>query len=292
MPQPPGDDPFLSDAPSRPARTPQKKSSLSVVKLLLILLGGGLTVFACCAGIFVYHVYQAAENVQDRPEVQAERQASGEAAFDEANRKIVGSSGGTAHGNSDEARRLAEKFSTDIQVMREAFFTKRKKQPVLSLTEGKFPTYCRLDDKACVFLVHVPDLRKFTDDAKESMAELAWMTAQSVLRTGTENPPARIAVGIRGALLYDAVLVGDFVADEESADDGIRQREKGMLSTKFLHTFFKPEDGATSDSEMASPSDSMPEEGEPGVKEENSPEAGKSTSDAADGEAAEKKEAP
>lgn len=278
MPMPFDNEPNIFDSPPPQRQQPsQPKSSWSVLKILLILAACGFVVFVSCAGFVGYHVYMAYKAVQDEAEGIAEQSNSGEEAFEVANRLIIGNSGGTVHGNTAEALQLAEKFSTEIHTLREAFFTKRKKEPKFSLTKGEFLTYCRLDENACVFLVHVPDLRKFTDDAKSSLADLAWATAQSVVRSGTGKPPLQIAVGIRGVLLYDTVLIGDYVADENSEDDGVIIRESGNSSRELLYDFFAG-DVAGPMEEVATPptGDETPKSEQP-EGAEKPPEAGGET---------------
>lgn len=256
MPMPFDNEPNIFDSPP-PVRRPQpQKSSSNLLKILLILAACGFMVFVSCAGFFGYQVYLGFKAAQERAEGIAERTASREAAFEAANRLIIGHSGGAAYGNTEEARQLAEKFSTEIQTLREAFFTKRKKEPKFSLTKGEFLTYCRLSEDACVFLVHVPDLRKFTDEAKSSLADLAWATAQSVVRSGTKKPPSEIAVGIRGVLLYDTVLIGNYIADENSEEDGVLIRESGNSSRELLHDYFEGDIGAPA--KESTPSETKP----------------------------------
>ena len=91
--------------------------------------------------------------------------------LDDVENKIRTDSGGIAHGNSDEAKEMAKAYSELILELREEMFTKRKGG--ISLSGGKFITYCELRPGQCAFVVHVPEYRKFEDDAKESLAELA-----------------------------------------------------------------------------------------------------------------------
>lgn len=236
MPQPPSDDPIFFDRST--LGTSSKKSSSPVFKILLAVFGAGFLMFACCAGWFGYNVYQGVQNAKNAGGQGVAREP-GHEEFTAANLQISAGSGTPGRGNSDEARKLAEKFATDIRTLREAFFTKRKKKSVFSST-GEFLTYCHLDERSCVFLVHVPDLRKFTADAKSDLADLAWATAQEVLRSEVENPPAKLVVATRGIMLYDKVLVGTFQPDEESETDGIETRASGERGKEQLYQFFAP----------------------------------------------------
>jgi hypothetical protein len=240
MPQPPADKSIHFDRSQ--LRQPPKKSSSPFLKVLLAFVGCGFLMFACCAGWFGYNVYlgvQQARQTHDEDPDKTAQIASGEAGFDAANRQIMIKSGVAARGNSEAAIKLAEKFSEDIHTLREAFFTKRERKPLFSLSEGEFLTYCHLDDKACVFLVHVPDLRKFTKEAKSDLADLAWATAQHVARGNVENPPPRLGVGLRGVMFYDTAMIGKLQTDGLDGD-GIDSRQSGSRPEELLYIYFKP----------------------------------------------------
>jgi hypothetical protein len=226
-------------------RQPPKKSSSPVLKIVLAVFGCGFLVFACCAGWFGYTIYQGvqqgleqARRDQADPSRNLAKAASGEAGFKAANSQISVKSGASAKGNSEAAVKLAAEFSNDIRTLREAFFTQRKKKPLFSLSDGEFLTYCRLDDQACVFLVHIPDLRKFSKDAKADLADLAWTTAQTVVRSNLETPPPQLAVGVRGVMFYDRTMAGKLQTGEQPGD-GIESRKSGTGSESLLFTFFK-----------------------------------------------------
>jgi len=143
-------------------------------------------------------------------------------------------SGGIADGNSDEAKELAREFSEMIQVLREAFFT--KDGGGVSLSGDKFLTYCELRDGQCAFVVHVPDYRKFEGEAKESLADLAWMAAQKTVADKL-RPGDKLAVGMKGIVFYGSVMVGK-VADADGEDDGLESNTKERMN---LLPFFEPE---------------------------------------------------
>ena len=143
-------------------------------------------------------------------------------------------SGGIADGNSDEARELAREFSEMIQTLREALFT--KDGGGISLSGDKFLTYCELRDGQCAFVVHVPDYRKFEGEAKESLADLAWMAAQKTVADKLQ-PGDKLAVGMKGVVFYGSVMVGQ-VADPEGEDDGL---ESNTNARPNLLPFFEPE---------------------------------------------------
>jgi hypothetical protein len=146
--------------------------------------------------------------------------APGRAEFDKANSLVTSNRNGAAHGNTPAAKELAKKFSMVIQEYRNAGVEKAKKKSSVSLTDGQFLTYCHLREEDCVFLVHVPDLRKFNREAKEFICTAAWHTANLVL---ADQPklPNRLAVGVRGAMLYEEFIIGSAVGESEAPEKGI-----------------------------------------------------------------------
>lgn len=232
MPRSSGDEPIFFDR-SKLARPP-KKSTSPLVKILLALFGAGFLMFACCAGIFIKGVFEGVQNARNGDPDKPARIASGEQGFNDADRQIKFHTEEANHGNSEDARNLAVTFSTEIKGVREAKFTKRLKKPLL-----QFKTYCHLDENVCVFLVYVPELKHFTDDAKAGLADLAWATAQDIIRSNLKSPPPQLAIGIRGSN-YERVLIGRCQADENSEDAGVRTLKLGSGSEKALYPFFKP----------------------------------------------------
>jgi len=95
-----------------------------------------------------------------------------------------------------------------------------------------------MSNDSCVFLVHVPDLRRFKSDVKKSLADLAWINAQSVIKTTLSSPPATVVVGIKGAAWYDTILIGDFIDDPATQGDGIKTRGSGIKDIQLLYPFF------------------------------------------------------
>lgn len=176
-------------------------------------------------------------------------------AFKAADAKISKDSNGTAHGNTPEAVALAGKFSETAKMMRETFIQKGRKS-ALSLTGGEFLTYVHLTDSACVFLVHVPSLRKFTDEAKEAMGQIAWHTAQA-LAADLSPRRAKIAVGVRGALLYDRALLGSLTS-EAAENDGIEREVKGTAAKAALEPYFEGEASPATPVVAAKPAESEP----------------------------------
>ena len=186
-------------------------------------------------GFMAFRMVQFARYLREHPH-QAQ---PGELEFREANREIIAGHGNTVFGNSGEARALATDYAKSLKILREAFFSKGNPGALASL-EGEFLTYCQLNGDSCVFLVHVPELRRFSDEAKKSLTDLAWINAQSVLQAKRRPPPKTVAVGVKGLMLYDAILIGDYVANPQSGKDGINIRGSGLVDTELFYPFFVP----------------------------------------------------
>lgn len=168
--------------------------------------------------------------------------APGKAAFKQANRLIDSDKGKTAHGNTPDAEKLAAVFSELVMKGREMGVEKGKK-PTISLTHGKFLTYCRINPDSCVFMVHVPSLRNFSDDAKTFMVGMAWTMAREVA-ANLRPMPSKLVVGVRGAFLYDEVVEGPAAISPKEGDEdwqaGIALRSKGSDGTDRLALYFEP----------------------------------------------------
>ena len=81
-----------------------------------------------------------------------------------------------------------------------------------------------MNEDSCVFLVHVPKLRKYEDEAKDMMSDLAWVVASGVLGQNGFGSEKTLAVGTKGSFLYHRIDVGEVTAQSEDSDGprGIR----------------------------------------------------------------------
>lgn len=244
IPQPPPFPPATS-AHSRGVPATRKSSSRSgcgravLWAFLIIALLGGFVFWSFSRS---YHK-AAARNAELRAKspdglLSSERRAiaTGETAFKTADLAIMSDKQGAAQGNSPEAIALAMSVSKLMKEMRGALFTKAK-EPTISFTNGEFVTYCSLRPGSCAFLIHAPGLRKFTEEAKQSLSELAWLSANhAVEEAGLAGENLQLAVGFKGVLLYEAIMVGKLDGKAEPLS-GIESRgkEKGPL-----YQFFKP----------------------------------------------------
>ena len=181
----------------------------------------------------------------------------------EAERMIMSSKDGKiGYGNSPEAVAIAESFAEQMKAMREVMFSQASSSGI-SLSDGNFLTYCELDDDSCAILVHVPKLRKFDDEAKDLMCDLAWTVANITLASHEVKQDINLAVGVRGAILYERKLYGKY-PDESGEDDDPNYTETSPYPNG-LHGFFpEPEPVAEPDSSGEnSESNSLPANDDP-----------------------------
>lgn len=150
----------------------------------------------------------------------------GEAAFEAANSQIDVNNGTVAFGNNSQAIAVASDVSRSMKLLRDLGFEGGKKNG-LSLSKHEFLTYCDLRQEQCVVLMHVPELRRFTSGAKDSLANLAWGRTQTALRQqNVGSPGMKVVVGMRGIALYDRVMSGQYVADPETKESGLLKTVK------------------------------------------------------------------
>ncbi len=155
--------------------------------------------------------------------------AGAKARFQEAERSIMALQGDSpGRGNSPEAIRIAQSFSEMILEVRDTAFTKGKK-PLFQLSSGQFITYVELHDDRALFLVHVPEYRKFSDEAKKQLAELAWTVAQLSVSDALPED-ADLAVALKGTLMYGAIMKGYVTKHEGLRDHALPAKKQDLLA--------------------------------------------------------------
>ena len=164
----------------------------------------------------------------------------GKAEFSSANNELF-SDKSVASGNSDQARQLAAGMSKLMQTDREKNFSQAAKKSVMD-ERDQFRTYCYLQDDRCVFLIHVPELRRFNVEAKQSLADASWLFAQGLL--GKRAKPLRVAVALRGIVAYDRMLWGESSTAHGNGLNLTPNRFDGFSCEKQLIPWFAPELGA------------------------------------------------
>jgi hypothetical protein len=132
-------------------------------------------------------------------------------------------------------------MSSLMQDVRTLGFEQAKEKSVLD-TKDTFKTYCELRNDRCVFLIHVPEMRRFTDEAQDSLGMDAWKSAQAVLHhKGAGKDGMKLAVGMMGLVSYDRVMMGRYSSDTNNLENGPEQIARGFGSERPLYEWFAPE---------------------------------------------------
>lgn len=198
------------------------------------LSGGGLAIGGLVIGypMFLLGAMFVALSFMPRTPVEPIDENAPSERLKAAERKINTDNEGIAHGNSPAAKALAEKYARTMKELREVLFTKGKGG--MSLSGGNFVTYCELHDGRCAFITHVPEYRKFDDDAKDSLAEIAWEAAQMTVADELDEGD-ELGVGLKGVVLYGKVMVGrvTIAGDEKRGLDHESKSDEARLEPFF-----------------------------------------------------------
>lgn len=208
---------------SQPA--PPRRSAMS--------LGSGYitATIVLTVGVFIFFVITGSRQEREQ------KQLPGYAAFHAADDLLMGRSLGVAHGNTPDAQGLANEFSLRLKEARKSGIESRDSPSIGSLTGGEFLTYCLLTRNSCVFMVHVPDLRNFSPEAKTFLADAAWRTALTITEPRQLGLHS-IAVGFRGALMYDRVISGRLGSPENPASLRLADINGDTECQNFLQGYF------------------------------------------------------
>lgn len=160
----------------------------------------------------------------------------GQAGCDEAEKFVLSYKDREGAGNTPEAAKLAEDFARKLRVSRQIMLTEGRSGG-MSFSKGFFLTYCFVSQDSVALIVHVPDLRNYTNDAQVTLSEYAWTLATEEARTKVPKA-TRLAVAVRGVLDYSAILTGTISNDDEPLN-GLATRHPAH-DTKPLWPFFIP----------------------------------------------------
>lgn len=139
----------------------------------------------------------------------------------------VGSSNGTPfHGNTPEALQLAEGLNNSLQAT------------MKSSSSVRFRTYCQMSSYGIAYLVEVPSLRKYNKDSKEFLTRAARAYAVAVSNNAKVRPE-RVAVAVRGMILYESIEVVKMPAPGASPD-GVPEYLNSGKDAEILLPFFDP----------------------------------------------------
>ena len=247
---------------------PVRKSGCGILKwaVLLLLVVVGFTVY----------------RIMNMP------RGPGAAELDAAEARLKGA---TTHGVGDSSgeKKAAEAMAQFSQEFRDVGISKGEtkfgrgkaglaRKAAAGLDSDGFNALCTVRGDTAVFLLHVPDLRKFDDGAKAAMGKMAWFAARLGWMELPEPRPSRICVGLKGIVMYDRVLEGmaipPAIGDEEELtidkfSDGLQSTvtEKSAGQSKLAAYFMIPAGAkkpAGAKPAGAKPTGTKPAETEPG----------------------------
>ncbi|RYD84668.1 MAG: DUF4190 domain-containing protein, partial [Verrucomicrobiaceae bacterium] len=121
----------------------------------------------------------------------------------------------TAWGNTAEAKRLAQQFSTTIAPLHALSFSGKRGREV----DSRFVVHCELTEGKCAFIVCVPDYRKYKGDTRDSLNELVWMTARGAAGTANLPETTQLCVAQKGLVIFGDILTGT-LADKAPTGKG------------------------------------------------------------------------
>lgn len=222
----------------------KKKSGCGLMVKIICIVGLAFCGFIGYRAVTLYKEFESIPKVF-KP---------GQAEFDQAERMITSHRNGTAHGNTEQAEEFAKIFSQKMKLLRGELFSKGKKRD-FSLTHGEFLTYCNLVEGKCVFLVHVPQLRKFKPSAQESLCDLAWFSANSILHDAGYPQSTELAVGVKGVISYAGIYIGK-LDKEGKLKSGLVVKQDGFEDRHLFHRFF---DASPPEKLIEAPSDTPPD---------------------------------
>lgn len=164
----------------------------------------------------------------------------GEEEFWKAENFIRSFDGREATGNDPDAEKLAQDFARQLRVTRQFMFTESN-GGFGDLTKGRFLTYCSKKPDSVAFIVHVPGLSGFSEDAKLTLEEHAWTLATGLVEKAFPEVHG-MALGLKGDLNYSAILTGSVNSKEPL--QGVEKRHP-LYSSKVLWPYFISDKGGS-----------------------------------------------
>jgi hypothetical protein len=182
-----------SRRPPGQARPPVKKRGIGFYVTCLVC---GLV------ALMTFNLVRFVKNYKPHPKSPAEEALA-------AAEKVIQSKSGTSDGATPAEKEAAQLMAETSSLYRDSAISQASgttrgifRNAAKGIDAKNFVAYCKVKDDAALFLLHVPDLRKFEDAAKETMLEGAWTAAQFGVASMPEPRPKRLTVGIRGILSY------------------------------------------------------------------------------------------
>jgi hypothetical protein len=171
-------------------------------------------------------------------------------ALDEAESHLKASTT-TGYGASEPEREAATVTAEIAQSLRASGISNTKgsygrgksglfRRATAGMDSDGFTCACSVRGDTAVFLIHVPDLRKFNEEAQVAMGQWSWAAARVGWSQLPEPRPAKLAVALKGIALYDRLLKGDAKPLNIADDDA--EVTDAILMAGIDSTIDKPSD--------------------------------------------------
>ena len=143
--------------------------------------------------------------------------------LDEAETAIFEQAGGeTGFGNNEDAVALARAAAAEMARFCEESIG--EKPFGISIMGDNHVAFCHRGKNSLAFLVFVPNLRKYSAEAKEKMLNHAWTAAGGAARQIGLKEGAEMAIALRGGLTYDGIIIGELGSEPTRTDEsGLRK---------------------------------------------------------------------
>ena len=150
----------------------------------------------------------------------------GKAQFEKVDSLITTSSGGIAHGDSDEARAAASAFAASMKTMQASSFSGGSGRSFA--TGGDFLTYVKRTPNAVVILCHVPELRNYKDEkTRGALAQIAWSAGKAaVAKISDVKDSDKLIIGLRGFGSYGPIWEGTVSGNATKKTDDLDEKKR------------------------------------------------------------------
>jgi hypothetical protein len=154
----------------------------------------------------------------------------GQVAFNEANHRLTNNNKQFVFGNGPVAEQLATSFNLRMKLMLKLAF---KGSGASKSVDDDIITHVHLTDDTVIFLVNVPGLRNYKEDAQGTLLDVAWTMARGRLERLEPATDRKLAVGLRGVLLYGAAAFGPASAEKPET-----RTNTGVINQEDFYPFF------------------------------------------------------
>lgn len=162
----------------------------------------------------------------------AEKNAKPQTVLEAAKSNVQSARKVTGYGNTAEAKALAESVAQQMQMMHDVTIVAKKGKK----SSDQYVVHCEIHEKTCAFLIFVPDYRKFDDETKDLMNELAWSIAQeaAVQNAALKAAGAELCVGMKGLVMFGSIMTGGITDESPKQVSGDEDELKRFFPEKKI----------------------------------------------------------